>query len=345
MNPSSSILRSLSLSKLVRLSASSSSSAVAPLPVTTKFDHHHQLNTTGLHFQSQNSNINLLLLHALDASITTQQITLDSLSSNVTHDQHSDREIINDYLDFNVEMLDTCNDLTEKIDTIQNYVESLKVVSHLLEAGGRNGAHDQPHPTTLARARHVLDSSQAILETTAASNQYSIFKRFFFSQKKPHDDQGGGGGGDSKLGEILSGSKAVTSMVCEILRTALSFKSNRGLLPLLLLLLMQTRTVSSSSTSWSCSLRQQLQKQIKEHQKSGSSMKLIELHQTVKAARNLRAQIKGSRNRSNQSDVEELKRRCKELEEGIKPFERRVKELYKHLISVRMVLLGILSHY
>ncbi|KAK2656445.1 hypothetical protein Ddye_009497 [Dipteronia dyeriana] len=305
---SSSMLRRLTIS-LMRLSTSS---AVAPLPLTTPFGHqlHHTLQSLQTD-HSQNANG---LLHALvDASTATQQITLNSLSHFTTCQPASDRKIIDDYLDFNVKMLDTCNDITEKIDTIRNYVESLKVVSHLLQG------NIEPHPTTLARAKHFLDSCHNAMKTKRP------FKRFF-SQKLAQSSSS-----DTLLGEILGGSKAVTSVVCEILGTALSFKSKQRLS-----LLPQ----STRSSYWSCSL-QQLQKQIKEHQKSGSSMMLVELHQTVKAAHNLRIQIK-SRN-TTRSDVEELKRRCEELEEEIKPFEGKVKEMYKHLISVRMALLGILS--
>ncbi|KAK3211311.1 hypothetical protein Dsin_016017 [Dipteronia sinensis] len=307
---SSSMLRSLTIS-LMRLSTSS---AVAPLPLTTPFGHqlHHTLQS--LQTDSQNANG---VLHALvDVSTATQQITLNSLSHFTTcQPAASDRKIIDDYLDFNVKMLDTCNDITEKIDTIRNYVESLKVVSHLLQS------NIEPHPTTLARAKHLLDSCHNAMETNKRP-----FKRFF-SQKLAQSSSS-----DSLLGEILGGSKAVTSMVCEILRTALSFKSKQRLS-----LLPQ----STRSSSWSCSL-QLLQKQIKKHQKSGSSMMLVELHQTVKEAHNLRNQIKG-RNKTRSGDVEELKTRCEELEAEIKPFEGKVKEMYKHLISVRMALLGILS--
>ncbi|KAK1587709.1 hypothetical protein Q3G72_016078 [Acer saccharum] len=300
---SSSMLRRLTIS-LMRLSTSS---AVSPLPLTTQFG--HQLHNT---LQSLNANG---LLHALvDASTATQQITLNSLSRFTTYQPASDRKIIDDYLHFNDKMLDTCNHITEKIDTIRNYVESLQVVSHLLQG------NIEPHPTTLARAKHSLDSCH----NNAMETKRPI-KRFF-GQKLAQSSSS-----DSLLGEILGGSKAVTSMVCEILGIALSFKSKQRLS-----LLPQ----STRSSSWSCSL-QQLQKQIKEHQKSGSSMMLTELHQTVKAAHNLRNQIK--RKNTRRSDVEELKRRCEELEEEMKPFEGKVKEMYKHLISVRMALLGILS--
>ncbi|KAK4841014.1 hypothetical protein QYF36_023850 [Acer negundo] len=300
---------SSSISLIKRLSASS---AVAPLPVTTAFAHqlHHTLQQIIIisHYNANG------LLHALvDAAITTQQITLNSLSDFTTTCPPSDRKIIDDYLDFNVKLLDTCNELKEKIDTIRNYVESLKVVSHLLESG-------QPHPTTLTRAKHLLDSCHNAMKTKRP------LKRFF-SQKLAQSSSS-----DSLLAEILDGSKVVTSMVCEILGTALLFNSKQRLMSLL--------PKSTRSSSWPCSL-QQIQKQIKEHQKSGSSMMLTELHLTVKAGHNLSNLIK-SKN-TTRSDVEELKKRCEELEKEIKLFEGKLKEMYKHLISVRMALLGILS--
>ncbi|KAK1588971.1 hypothetical protein Q3G72_029120 [Acer saccharum] len=245
------------LSSSISFKRLSASSAVAPLPVTTTFG--HQLHHTLQHIIIISHNANGLLHALVDAATTTQQITLNSVSDFTTTCQPSDRKIIDDYLDFNVKLLDTCNELTEKIDTIQNYNESLKVVSHLLESG-------QPHPTILARAKHLLDSCHNAMETKKP------FKRFF-SQKLDQSSSP-----DSKLAEILGGSKDVTSVVCEILGTALSFKSKQRL---------SLQPQSTRSSSWSCSL-QQLQKQIREHQKSGSSMMLTELHQTVKAAHYLR---------------------------------------------------------
>ncbi|KAJ0040618.1 hypothetical protein Pint_27579 [Pistacia integerrima] len=298
MKPSS-ILRSLS--SLVRLSASS---AVVPLPITSSFDEQVTAHLDGLQSQkvSQIEQISFLL-HALDASTTSQQLTLDSLAN--VHIQDSYREVIDKYLDHNTKMLDTCNELSEKMEIIQKYLDSLRIVSHLLEGNG------EPHPTTLARAGNVLDS---------------CLRKSFSFQKVNHCETFG-------LGEILSGSMAVTSMVCAILGVALSFNSKRSL---------PSVQAQSFSSSWSYSL-QELQKQVKEQRKSGSGMMLVELQHSVVAARALRDQIKRRKQSEVELDVGTLKTNCGKLEESIEPLEERVKELYKELINVRMALLGKLS--
>ncbi|GAY38692.1 hypothetical protein CUMW_038610 [Citrus unshiu] len=290
---SSSILRSLSFGIPMRLSAASS--AVVPLPIRSSFDRQLTAELDALQLSSSassNESHYTWILQALKASTTAQQITLASLANHGPL-QDSDRKIIDQYLDSNISMLDACNELTERIEIVHNYVESLRVVSHLLEGSA------ELHPATLARIGGALDSY-------------------------------------SRLGEMLSGSMALTSTVCAILENALSFKSKRGLLPL-----MQPQ---SQKTSWSCSL-QQLQNGVKEQGKTSSIIGLFELQQLVKVSKGLRDQMKHRKQNDHQLrvDVEEMKRSCGKMEEGIKPLEASVKELYRSLISVRMALLGILS--
>ncbi|KDO58773.1 hypothetical protein CISIN_1g045524mg [Citrus sinensis] len=290
---SSSILRSLSFGIPMRLSAASS--AVVPLPIRSSFDRQLTAELDALQLSSSassNESHYTWILQALKASTTAQQITLASLANHGPL-QDSDRKIIDQYLDSNIRMLDACNELTERIEIVHNYVESLRVVSHLLEGSA------ELHPATLARIGGALDSY-------------------------------------SRLGEMLSGSMALTSTVCAILENALSFKSKRGLLPL-----MQPQ---SQKTSWSCSL-QQLQNGVKEQGKTSSIIGLFELQQLVKVSTSLRDQMKHRKQNDHQLrvDVEEMKRSCGKMEEGIKPLEESVKELYRSLISVRMALLGILS--
>ena len=67
------------------------------------------------------------------------------------------------------------------------------------------------------------------------------------------------------------------------------------------------------------------------------------LMQTVAAARELKEQMKGKREKEMKYSVERLKIRCRELEHGVEIVEERVKILYKSLIDFRMTLLGILS--
>ncbi|XP_031268833.1 protein BPS1, chloroplastic-like [Pistacia vera] len=314
MKPSS-ILRSLS--SLVRLSASS---AVVPLPITSSFDEQVTAHLDGLQLQkvSQIEQISFLL-HALDASTTTQQLTLDALAN--VHIQDSYREVIDKYLDYNTKMLDTCNELSEKIEIIQKYLDSLRIVSHLLEGNG------EPHQTTLARAGDVLDSCQELeRRCNEIEKCNSGLRKSFSFQKVNHCETFG-------LGEILSGSMAVTSMVCAILGVALSFNSKRSL---------PSVQAQSFSSSWSYSLKE-LQKQVKEQKKSGSGMMLVELQHSVVAARALRDQIKRRKQSEVELDVGTLKTNCGKLEESIEPLEERVKDLYKELINVRMALLGKLS--
>lgn len=316
MKPSSIVA---SLSSLVRLSASS---AVAPLPIRSSFNEQVTAHLHGLQSQRvSETESTSFLLHALDASTTTQHITLNSLSK--FHIQDSDREVIDKYLEYNTKMLDTCNQLSEKIEIIRKYLDSLRVASHLLEGNG------EPHPTTLARAENVLDSCQEMeRRCNQAEKCNSGLRKSLSFQKETHCETFG-------LAEVLSESMAVTSMVIAILGVALSFKSKRSLPS------VQAQIFSSS---WSHSL-QELQKQVKEKKKSGSGMILKELQHAVMAAEAVRDQIRKRRKQSEgEIDVEKLKTNCGNLEErSIKPLKGRVKELYKELINVRMALLGKLS--
>lgn len=316
---SSSILRSLSFGIPMRSAATSS--AVFPLQIRSSFDRQLTAELDVLQSSSSASSDEshyTWILQALKASTTAQQITLASLANHGTF-QDLDGKIIDQYLDSNISMLDVCNELTERIEIVHNYVESLSVVSHLLEGSA------ELHPATLARIGGALDSCRVLERRGNEMGKCGSGLKKILGQMQ-----------DSRLGEMLSGSMAVTSTVCAILENALSFKSKRGLLPL-----MQPQ---SQKTSWSCSLRQ-LQNEVKEQGKTRSTIALFDLRQMVKFTKSLRDQMKHRKQNDHQLrvDVEEMKRSCGKMEEGIKPLEESVKELYKNLISVRMALLGILS--
>lgn len=302
----------------MRLSAASS--AVVPLPIRSSFDRQLTAELDALQLSSSassNESHYTWILQALKASTTAQQITLASLANHGPL-QDSDRKIIDQYLDSNIRMLDACNELTERIEIVHNYVESLRVVSHLLEGSA------ELHPATLARIGGALDSCRVMERRGKEMANCSSGLKKILRQMQ-----------DSRLGEMLSGSMALTSTVCAILENALSFKSKRGLLPL-----MQPQ---SQKTSWSCSF-QQLQNGVKEQGKTSSIIGLFELQQLVKVSKSLRDQMKHRKQNDHRLrvDVEEMKRSCGKMEEGIRPLEESVKELYRSLISVRMALLGIL---
>ncbi|KAF5745066.1 hypothetical protein HS088_TW07G00647 [Tripterygium wilfordii] len=325
MKPSS-ILRGLSFRIHARISASPA--AVAPLPVRTQFDQRLTSELDALHDQSPAFGINgtgyasaAWIIDLLAASAATQKIEQESLINVVAQD--SDRKLIDEYLDFNVDILDACNEASEKLEIMQSYIQSLRIVAHSVEA------NFEPNSATTARARHMLDSCIVIERSREMNSKRSCSKsKKLLSQRC---SPGKSSGGTTQLGEILTGSTAMTSLVCRILGITLSFKSSKHMFPSMQL---------QSTNSWSFSLLG-LQKKVTESSRGAGSTMLAELRRTIEASRNLRDCLA-------ESDeigvaVEELTRSCGELEEGIKGLEGEVKELYKGLIAVRMALLDSLS--
>lgn len=308
------MFRSLSFRIPARLFASP---AVTPLPIRTPFDQQLSAELNTLHTPTEDSTTSAnWLLRTLEASIATQKIALHSLAT-VTFNSHSDlsdHKAIDEYLDRDsIQMLDACNHFSEKIEIIRKYVESLRVVSHSLDG------QIEPSAIVLARAQDVLQSCEEAIER----RRTEMDMRKSLSQRLPH-----GGATVSELGEILSGSKAVALMACGFLGVALSFKSKR---------------------CWRLSSLHELQNKVKvesekhKRSRSSSSTTLTELRVTAIVARDLRDQIKSGKHNNISETVEKLQRSCGELEEKIDALEERVKMLYKHLIHVRMALLGILS--
>lgn len=66
-----------------------------------------------------------------------------------------------------------------------------------------------------------------------------------------------------------------------------------------------------------------------------------ELRRTMKASHLLREQINSQNYGERRETVEELKRSCEAFDKRIKPFEEKVKELYREIICFRVALLGI----
>lgn len=305
------------------------SPAVAPLPVRSPFELQMTAELDALQSDhDQNSSINLqFLLDALIFSITTQRIALDSLSNLDLVYGDSDGMVIHEYINQNDLLLDACNGMSEKVYLLQNYVVSLRMVSHLLE-----GKYCPIPPSTLVRARRVLDSCEAIERSTSSCTVSASLKKVATKKKlltQPYYRTE-----STELRQILSGSGSVASMVCGLLGVALSLKQTRGL---------QTTPLrycqSSSTATWFRELHKRFMKE---------ENTVTELREIVKVSRELRQQIKCKKQSSDDEIVrvgaQELKRRCEELQEGIETLEERIKQMYKHLISVRMALLDILSH-
>ncbi|PIA47085.1 hypothetical protein AQUCO_01400055v1 [Aquilegia coerulea] len=256
------------------------------------------------------------LMGALNVAVAIQKVALVESLSNISI-RECDRNPVENYLEDAVELLDACNGLCNRMETVNEYVQALRIVLHSLE--GRS----DPNATMLKRASVVLKSCEAMERKCAELEKCS-----------------------SSLGswvkEVLNGSKAIALFACGVFGIALSFKTKRGL----------PAPCSFPTTSWSSSLHE-LHKEVKEEvetRKKLGSVVLVELRETVNATKTLRDLInlrltvkKATHHIELDAKVEDLRRSCGKLEEWIKPLQEIVNELYRNLISTRVALLDVLS--
>nr|GMC60686.1 protein BPS1, chloroplastic-like [Ipomoea batatas] len=295
------------------LRLSSSSSLVLPLPIQTLFNQQLTSNLKTLLLSSSSPNDCVMtvsfLAHALDALVATQKLAHQSLPTSSTLAQPSDREAIERYLEENsIDLLDACNGLGDKLDNVCEYVKSLRLALHCLEA---------PTSIAVARANKLLlgRESGCKMTNSTISSLIPSFKRIVQHQRMNSRATKNRYDVRSELEEILDGSSVVTSTIFEILDSALSFKLKHG-----------NGHGHNDSTD----------------QSSGNLVR--ELQNTVWLAQELRQELMGSQDCSKlRVRVEELKRSCDELENGLKPLQGKVKEVYRYLICVRMGLLEKLS--
>ncbi|KAJ1403959.1 hypothetical protein SESBI_26879 [Sesbania bispinosa] len=293
--------------------------AVAPLPEKSRFDRELTAELDTLRSEGKDGG-EIGLAHLLDAAITTQKIALDSLV-NISYRDYADRGDVDKYLEDNVEILDACNYFLDKIENINKYVDTLRVVVHLVDSA-------KPNAVATKRALELLESCQRVMK-----NNHGPCLKKLLRQKLCHE---------TELSEIMCGSKAMALMCCRFLEIGLSFDSKIGLPTM-----KQSLPMSSSWLRLLLELAKQTEGSAAEKKlhkrRSGSSLLMTELQQTVSEARELKKQMKGKKENDVKSVVERLKKSCRGLEDGLGIVEERVKDLYKSLIDVRMTLLGILS--
>ncbi|BAU02497.1 uncharacterized protein HKW66_Vig0120430 [Vigna angularis] len=239
-----------------------------------------------------------------DAAITTQKIALNALA-HLSYFSDVDRGAIEDYLETNTDILDACNYFVERVEGMKkNYVETLRNVARFVEINATSRALDR------------LVQSE--------SSQGTEKRRL--KMGKPRTKQGH----ETELGEILCGSKAMALMSCCFLEQALSIDCGKSEFPMM------------KGHPMSCSWLRIMQ--LAEKKRRSGSLVMVELQQTVGAAKELKELIKGKKGKEMvECCVERVKRSCKELEDEIGFIEGKVRDLYRSLIDFRMVLLGILS--
>ena len=165
---------------------------------------------------------------------------------------------------------------------------------------------------------------------TCGSNLRKLGERLALQDHRRRPDS-------SELHEILTGSRAVAVLVISMANIALSFRSRRG---------VPVVQASKNNNSWGSSLFE-MQKEAREEnekrRKDGVAV-LEELKATVSAAQRLRSLIcRRDGEEEVRGVVRELRRRCEELEVGVRHLEGGVDGLYRGLIDVRMCLLGVIS--
>ncbi|XP_031108647.1 uncharacterized protein LOC116013133 [Ipomoea triloba] len=321
------------------LRLSSSSSLVLPFPIQTLFNQHLTSNLKTLLLSSSSPNDCVItvsfLAHALDALVATQKLAHQSLPTSSTFAQPSDREAIERYLEENsIDLLDACNELGDKLDNVCEYVKSLRLALHCLEA---------PTSIAVARANKLLlgRESGCKMTNSTISSLIPSFKRIVQHQRMNSRATKNKYVVRSELEEILDGSSLVTSTIFEILDSALSFKLKHRNGHNTTVQISRAATPYSSYHSW-LSLLQELRNNLKKETKK--SLQVRELQNTVWLAQELRQELMRSQDCSKlRVRVEELKRSCDELENGLKPLQGKVKEVYRYLICVRMALLEKLS--
>lgn len=304
------------------------SSIVAGRPTSCNDDDRHHMN---------NCLTVSFLAHALDALVATQKLAHESLPKSAGGFLDSDREAMERYLDDdNVDLLDACNGLGEKLDNVCEYVKCLRLALHCLQ-----GSRFPPTSAAVARANRLLESCQSMERDNGCRKvtkpSWSFSKKLisginWSTRKNSRYDVVR----SESLEEILDGSSVVTSTLCEILETALSFKSKHGHNTTVL----QKRSRPYSSYSWLSSL-QELRNRVKKEGKKSLQQQVWELEKTVRLGEELRQELRSHQECSSKLrvKVEELKRSCDELENGVKSLEGKVKEVYRYLMCVRMGLL------
>ncbi|KAL9248163.1 hypothetical protein vseg_021518 [Gypsophila vaccaria] len=325
---SPSFVRSISSKLSMARGATTSRVAVAPLPEQSRFSEVVTVRLDGLRPSDPDCGVSSSwLVDVLDVIIGSQIVAEESLSNNNSLISLSNvgRDMIDDYLEDNVELLDACNGLVEKMSVIQKYVDFLRSTIHLID-----GNFERSSVTTMVRAQEIfrqcseLEGRCATLDKCSPKLNKLVGKK---ATQMSHNDMQ-----EEELHEVLSGSKEIASMGCHLLQRALSFKSRQG----------SMKMRSKLPTAWSSSLNElkMTMNENAERRKKCAPWMMKELEIMVTDAKTLHDQVKSQ---IGNVDIVSLKRSCEALEEGIIPLEERVSELYKHLISIRMTLLSILS--
>ncbi|PKU86389.1 hypothetical protein MA16_Dca025196 [Dendrobium catenatum] len=300
-------------------------------PLSNQFD---QSKLENLH-QLQGSLVSAeCLSKILDAAIVAQKLgmklAMEAISP--TTGSNSDWKFINCYLDSSVLLLDACNNIQLRLDSIRSCLGSIPIGLHYLE-----GDHE-PSGVVLQRVVASLDFSRFREKNHNAKIEKSISRMRTFGKKLAYKDTG-----DivsPELYRALTSSWAMAVLAIRVLSYATSFR-----------LLTNQSAQPPKDERWAVLLNELSNKIKVSPKKANDIASMEELARTEIAAQALLKLVsswkKGGDSSLRRMAVKavagELRRRKDELENALPVLEENIGEFYKQIVALRINMLGLLS--
>lgn len=300
-------------------------------PLSNQFD---QSKLENLH-QLQGSLVSAeCLSKILDAAIVAQKLgmklAMEAISPSTG--SNSDWKFINCYLDSSVMLLDACNNIQLRLDSIRSCLISIPIGLHYLE-----GEHE-PSEVVLQRVVASLDFSRFREKNHSAKIEKSMSRMRTFGKKLAYKDTG-----DivsPELYRALTSSWAMAVLAIRVLSYATSFR-----------LLTNQCAQPPKDERWAVLLNELSNKMKVSPKKANDIASMEELARTELAAQALLKLVsslqKGGDSSLRRMAVKavagELRRRKDELEKALPVLEENIGEFYKQIVALRINMLGLLS--
>ncbi|KAL0909914.1 hypothetical protein M5K25_020824 [Dendrobium thyrsiflorum] len=272
----------------------------------------------------------------LDTSMVAQKmglkLTMEAISS--TSSSNLDWKFMNCYLDSTVLLLDECNNIQLRLESIRSFLDLITIGLHYLE-----GEHE-PSRVVLQRAIaalesiHFQDHKRHYDKMEKSMHRMRKFGKKLSGHKLTYRDSC-----DStspNLYKILSGSWSMAVFAIEMLQFAIYFRS-----------LTSPYINPSRVEPWTV-LRKELSNKKGFPRKTNETASMEELANVDLAVQTMLKLI-SARKTSGTSSLQrmavagELKKRKEELEKILLLFEEKIGELYKLIVALRINMLELLS--
>ncbi|KAH0452812.1 hypothetical protein IEQ34_017136 [Dendrobium chrysotoxum] len=308
-------------------------------PLSNQFDQSCVPKLENLH-QLQGSLISAeCLSKILDAAIVAQKLgmrlAMDAISP--TTGSKSDWKFISCYLDSSVLLLDACNNIQLRLDSIRSCLGSIPIGLHYLE-----GEHE-PSGVVLQRVVESLDFSRFRDKQHCTKIEKSMSRMRTFGKKLSGHTLAYKDTGDiisPELYKALTSSWAMAVLAIRVLTYATSFRP-----------LTNQCAQPPKDERWAMLLNELSNKMKVSPKKANDIASMEELARTEVAAQALLKLIsswqKGANSSLRRMAVKavagELRRRKDELDKALPLLEENIGEFYKQIVVLRINMLGLLS--